>query len=352
MTSDTTAAAPRWWGRTGSLAHWSRPVLTVLLLLFSAGLVLLAPRLAGTHWSDVGHVLRSVNATWLIALTGVWFAGLLSHSVVLTRSLPGLNTRQALSLNLAGSAVGNSMPLGGAVSMALTTAMSRSWGFRPPAVTTFLTLSNVWNILWRGLFGSLALTWFLTGGPGLARGLPTLIAAAVTLAVLVLLAVAVANDTALSRIGAGAGRLGSGLRSLLGRRPAEAAARDHTETLLDVRNQMTTVLRTSWLRMSAGMAGYLVLLALLLDLCLRGLGSPQPIALMLAAVGVERLVTALPITPGGAGAAELVLLACLTAGGVPAADALAATLLYRFFTYFAEIPLGAAVALGWRAARA
>jgi uncharacterized protein (TIRG00374 family) len=123
---------------------------------------------------------------------------------------------------------------------------------------------------------------------------------------------------------------------------------DYAQALLDVRLRLLSLMRTSWLRLTAGMLGYIVLLALLLGLCLRALGVTGSIWLMLAVVGIERLVTALPITPGGAGAAELSLVACLTAAGIPGVDALAATLLYRFFTFIAEFPAGAAVALGWR----
>jgi uncharacterized protein (TIRG00374 family) len=120
-----------------------------------------------------------------------------------------------------------------------------------------------------------------------------------------------------------------------------------TQGLMALRRQVAVTMRASWLRLTIGMAGYLMLLAVLLDLCLRGLGAPQAVMLIVATVGVERLVTALPVTPGGAGAAELSLVACLSAGGVPGAQALAAALLYRIFTFFAEIPVGATIALAW-----
>jgi uncharacterized protein (TIRG00374 family) len=115
-----------------------------------------------------------------------------------------------------------------------------------------------------------------------------------------------------------------------------------------LRFQLLTLLRASWGRLTLGMIGYILLLALLLDLSLRGLGAPQSAMLMIAVVGIERLVTALPITPGGAGAAELSIVACLTAAGVSGVTALAAALLYRFYTFIAEFPVGAAVVLGWR----
>jgi uncharacterized protein (TIRG00374 family) len=86
----------------------------------------------------------------------------------------------------------------------------------------------------------------------------------------------------------------------------------------------------------------------LLELCLGGLGATQPVLLTIAVVGIERMVTAVPLTPGGAGAAELTIFTCLTAAGTEATVAFAAALLYRVFTFLLEIPVGALIILGWR----
>jgi uncharacterized membrane protein YbhN (UPF0104 family) len=50
--------------------------------------------------------------------------------------------------------------------------------------------------------------------------------------------------------------------------------------------------------MTWGVLVYNALQALLLWACLAAVGSPLPTALVLAVFAVERVVTALPITPG------------------------------------------------------
>jgi uncharacterized membrane protein YbhN (UPF0104 family) len=347
--------APPPGSRPAALARRSaRWVLMVALLGLSGALVFWAPAAAGTGWDEVGRTLARVGPGWLLALSALWIAGLASYGVVMTASLPGLSTRQALSLNLAGSAVANSVPLGGAVSLGLVTAMSRSWGFTRSSVTTFLLLTNLWNVLIRVLFGALSLAWLLTAGPGLVTGPAAPVIAALAVVLVLAVMAVLMSASALAWIGRVSAALVAAARSRLprphrpGRRSDAAHEPDYAGALLDLRSQLLTLIRTSWIRLTLGMLGYIGLLAALLDLCLRGLGTTAPITLMLAAVGIERLVTALPITPGGAGAAELSLVACLTAAGVPAVQALAATLLYRFFTFIAEFPAGAAVALGWR----
>ena len=93
---------------------------------------------------------------------------------------------------------------------------------------------------------------------------------------------------------------------------------------------------------------WLVLLA-----CLRGVGLSQaqvPWQTSLAAFAFVRLVTALPLTPGGLGITELGLVGILAAGVGPGAGAqvTAAVLLYRAVTYLPPIPLGAAAYLMWQ----
>jgi putative heme transporter len=103
--------------------------------------------------------------------------------------------------------------------------------------------------------------------------------------------------------------------------------------------------------MTGGMLGYLLLLALLLEGSLRAVGATAGASLVLAAVAIERLVTSIPLTPGGAGVAELGLTACLTLSGVDPVLAITATLIYRAFTFLFEIPVGLLVASGWAVGR-
>ena len=53
------------------------------------------------------------------------------------------------------------------------------------------------------------------------------------------------------------------------------------------------------------------------------------------------MLAQVPLTPGGLGFVEAGLVGTLTLAGVPASDAVAATLLYRLLSYWLPIPLGA-----------
>lgn len=320
----------------------------------SAGLVAVLPRLLHTTWREVWTLLVVVPVGWLVVLAVVWIAGLLAHTLVLSASLPGLSARRALALNLAGSSIANVLPLGGAVSLGLTTGMARSWGFRPTAIGAFLTVSNVWNVAARAGLGLVGLLWWVTR-PGATH--PALVGAAAvpaaaTLAVLVAVlgwdrAAALAAGAA-GRLAAAGTRVGQLLRRRGGPTAVGADRGDRVAgAVASVRRSSVAIARRSWPALSAGMLAYSALLCVLLALCLWVLGSAQPVTTVVAVVCVERLLTAVPVTPGGVGVAEIGLAGSLVLAGVDPAAAAAAALLYRLYTFALEIPVGLAVATGW-----
>ena len=100
------------------------------------------------------------------------------------------------------------------------------------------------------------------------------------------------------------------------------------------------------------MASHLLLWLVLLA-CLRATGLSQaqvPWQTSLAAFAFVRLLTVLPLTPGGVGITELGLVGVLAAGAghQVSAQVAAAVLLYRAVTYLPPIPLGAVVCLVWQ----
>jgi uncharacterized protein (TIRG00374 family) len=115
---------------------------------------------------------------------------------------------------------------------------------------------------------------------------------------------------------------------------------DLPRRLLDARDFVRTTLGREWwkaLLAAAGNTGfdYLALLA-----ALRAVGAdPRPSLVLLAYTAAEVLAL-VPVTPGGLGFVEAGLVGTLGLAGVPAADALAATLLYRIVAFWLPLPAG------------
>jgi uncharacterized protein (TIRG00374 family) len=100
----------------------------------------------------------------------------------------------------------------------------------------------------------------------------------------------------------------------------------------------------------SSLVGHLSLYAVLL-VTLRDVGvSNDEVSWVqvLAVFAFVRLLTAIPLTPGGLGIVELGLIGGLTTAGGNHAQVVAAVLVYRILTYVAPIAFGVLTYLYWR----
>lgn len=321
-----------------------RLVLSAASLLLAVGLIAVMPHLVGADWTAIARGLTSLGPGEAALLTVLWLAGLGLYTFVLTGSLPGLRHGQAFQLNAAGSAVSNLLPFGGAAGVAATFAMAGSWGFAVPSVTVSTLVSGIWNVFGRLLLPAVGIAALLAIGeaPNRELGAAAASAGAVLLACAVLLGVALRWE--------GVARWVDGrLHALARRAPRRTAAllRGLGTSLLRVREETLDVLRAGWKTLTFGMTGYLVLQGVLFYACLWVVGQPPRAAETVAAFALNRVLTSVVLTPGGAGVTETGTAAVLVHFDLDAAGAATAVLLYSFFTYVVEIPLGGLAWAWW-----
>jgi putative heme transporter len=337
----STPAEPRRRGR-----KILRATLSVALVGAIFGFAL--PHFASYHsvWDSLramtGLQVALVAGTAVISMASAWF--------VICAVLPSVRLRQAAVVNLGSNSVANALPAGGALAMGVSWAMLSGWGVSTADYVLYTLVSGVWNVLARLGLPVLALLVLLT----VTRPDAWLIAAAaVGLALLVAVAAGFGLLLRSESFAARAGRLMQrpvGACCRLARRTPPASVAD---SLTGFRNRASELLaarswRISVTTMASQLALWLVLLA-----CLRGVGLSQgqvPWQTSLAAFAFVRLLTALPITPGGLGLTELGLVGILAAGAdhSVSAQVTAAVLLFRAVTYLPPIPLGALACLAWR----
>jgi putative heme transporter len=292
----------------------------------------------GMPWPQV----LLVGATAAASMASYWF--------MIRAVLPSVRLREAAAVNLSSNAVANTLPAGGALGMGVSWAMLSSWGVSAADYVLYTLMSGIWNVLARLGLPALALLILLTA----TRPDALLIAAAAV--GLVVLATAAAGLGLLVRSESFALRAGGALQRVL-----EIACRlarrrppcDVPGSLLGFRRRAAALIAARGWRITAATAASHVLLWLVLLACLRGAGLSQaqvPWQTSLAAFAFVRLLTAVPITPGGLGITELGLVGTLAAGvgPGPGGRVTAAVLLYRAVTYLPPIPLGAAAYLIWQ----
>jgi putative heme transporter len=303
--------------------------------------------------SSYAQQWRTITAlTWPgVLLVTIAAAGSLAATWVMIRAfLPQLRLHQAAAVNLGSSAVANIVPAGGAVALGLTWRMLASWGTGTQDFVRYTLVSGLWNVFARlGLPVIALLAVAISGRPGMVPAVAAYCGAGALLMAAAGFRVLLRSErTALlaGRFLQRAERLGCRLaRHPPSQRMADGVLkfRAGTSTLLAERGIRITVTTTL-----ASIAPWLVLLA-----CLRASGLTQgqvPWQASLAVFAMVRLVTVLPVTPGGLGITELGLTAPLAAGlGAGAAARIAAAvLLFRAVTYLPSIPLGALAYLWWR----
>jgi uncharacterized membrane protein YbhN (UPF0104 family) len=315
-----------------------RATVSVLVGIAAVAMLVLLPRAVGTTWTTVGGLLGQISLAGLAGLAVVWIAGLCSHSFVLAASLPGLSKRRGLTLSLTGSAISNVLPLGGAAGTGLNFAMTRRWGFSSTAFAGFLAVTTLVNVVTKLGVVVVALALIPAVHTALPAGRTGLLLIPV-LSALVLVAWALLSAPVAAYCGRGLDRLVGLARS--GRRSALESS------LPELRLSILRVFRGGWVPMSAGMTSYLLLQAALLWLCFHVLGAPLGASALLAGLAVERLLTLIPITPGGAGVVEVGTTAALIALGGDPAVVTAGLLLFRGFTFLLEIPVGGTTLAIW-----
>ncbi|GAB4008356.1 hypothetical protein GCM10028772_22420 [Nocardioides ultimimeridianus] len=274
-------------------------------VLVAAGL----PQVVSVSWHGVLPVLEGLHLSELLGLVGLWALGLYVHSFVLTAAAPNLTHRRALTLNVTGSAVANVVPLGGAAGVELNRRMMRAWGIDTRGFAGYTFVTNLWDV-------------------GIKLILPVVAVGALARA-----GEHVAAPLKLAALGAGVGFV-----ALVG--VVTALLLSSRGPMEEIRRQSRQLVANGWLRMSVGMVGYVALQALLLGWCLHLTGAGNSGTEILAGFALERLITILPITPGGVGVADLGLVSVLLALGGDPVGVTAGAVLYRVFVFLVEIPVG------------
>jgi putative heme transporter len=300
--------------------------------------------------ADYSEVWAEVqDMTWIELATVVAAAlwNLITYWFVMIASLPGSNVWQAMKVNTTSTAVANTLPGGGAIGIAVTYGMYSQYGFTKSDITLSIVVTGIWNNFVK--LGMPVIALALLAIQGDASGSLVLAAVIGVLALagaILLFALVLRSEELARKVGTFLGRLVS-----LVRRPFKKPPVDMSQSVVDFRRNAIGLLRHRWLQLTAAAVVSHFSLYFVLLLSLRHVGVSEDNVSwvqVLAAFSFIRLVSALPITPGGVGVVELGLTAALVAAGGADAEVAAGVLVYRALTYLLPIPIGVFLYLEWR----
>lgn len=307
------------------------------------------PRIAefGDVWSWIGQM------TWLevstLVLLGFW--NIATYWILEVASLPGLSYWRASKVVLVSTSIANTIPGGGAFGLGVSTAMYRSYGYKNSQIATALVTQGVWNNFVKLGMPIVALALLAFGG----EASPALIVASLVGLAMLLVAVTVLWLVLRSeRSARGVARKIGGAVGFVRRLVKKAPAENVEASVLTFRSQVIGLVKERWLHLTVAALVSHVTLYVVLLVSLRHVGVSEDAVSwiqVLAAFAFVRLISALPITPGGLGVVELGLTAALVSAGGNEAKIVAAVLVFRALTFVLPIPLGGIGYLAWQRGR-
>ena len=303
------------------------------------------PKIA--QFSDVWASIREM--TWLEGTTllalGTW--NLATYWILEVASFPGLNYWRASKVVLTSTAISNTMPGGGAFGLGVSTAMYRSYGYKPGQIATAVVTQGVWNNFVKlGMpIVALALLAF-SGRANAGLMVASIVGLAMLLTGLVVFWLILRSERSAHVVARWTAARVAWFRKLRKKDASDNVA----DGVLQFRHQVIGLVKERWMHLTLAAVVSHVTLFVVLLVSLRHVGVSDAAVSwvqVLAAFAFVRLISAIPITPGGLGVVELGLTAALVAAGGNEAKVVAAVLVFRAVTFVLPIPLGGLAYLKW-----
>ena len=329
------ALVRRWGGRA------------VGLVVTGVGLYVVAPSLLTMlgAWPE----LARVAPRWFLllalleagSLAALWWLTRIALTPAEGLGSPRVGWGSAATAQLAGNAASKVVPGGAAVGGVVQGKVLVTAGQPTGAVVSALTASNLLTTSVLLLLPILTIPALIIGPPPahqLQLGLVMSLVAAVTIVSIGVVALMWRG------VVAGTGRLIGRVVHVV--RPAWSPDRV-ADGLLTQRDRIATAFAGQWYRAVFAAAANRMLDYAALVAALVAFGAHARPAEVLLAYVVAQALAFVPITPGGLGFVDAGLTALLVVIGIPTDTALIATLLYRLFSFWLPIPVGALAWAGW-----
>jgi len=292
--------------------------------------------LQGMGWAAMAGVVLTV----VVYLT--------SYGFPFMAATPGLRYWPSQQVNQAAFAISNGVPAGGALGLAVQFGMLASHGIPPAAATSAITAVGIWSTfvsLGFPILGVAALS--VSGQSGPTHAGTAVIGVAILIAAVVIFVLVMRSQPLAVRLG----NLGNRLVRPLGRRFSKVRDIDLVKPLTAFRASMFDLLRRRWAAITVAQVAVSATQFLILYVALRGIEgwdkAGSSILVVFAAFAISQLGLMVPITPGGLGTVDAIMIGLLTSFGVEAGNATAADLVWRASSYVPQIIIGILALVSW-----
>jgi uncharacterized protein (TIRG00374 family) len=318
-------------------------IIITLLVLIIVGAVVL-PQFAS--YDSVLETIRTLTKSDVAIILGFTAVNIMVYAWPFMAATLGIRYWPAFLIRQTSFLLSNAFPGGGAIGVGVQYTMAATYGVKGAVASSGILSTSIWNMLATiSLPGiSLLLVW-ITGqrsGSNPVIGFLGILAAVVSIGGFVLI---MRNEKLALRIAQWIETYYIKLRKKFTFLPKLVV----TSSLLDFRKATYETTTSRWpllaiSNLAQQVAQYAVLYVILILLE----SDPVSIALTFAAFSFARIGTFIPLTPGGLGTVDAILISLLVQAGITSETAAAATLLWRATTYFPQLFIGVCTFLFWR----
>lgn len=298
-------------------------------------------------YSDALDALEAMGLVAFAIIIAFVILYLLAYGLPFRAAIATLPFWRSEQVNQAAFAISNGVPAGGAVGLAVQYGMLSSYGVAPTVATAGITAVGIWSTFISLGFPILGVVAFvLSGGGSEYTGIALL-----GLAILIVAVVGFVAIMRSPRLAEGVGRAGNAVINPFRSRISKLRDVDLVAPIVKFRVDMADVLAKRWLHLTGAQVGVAVTQFLVLYVALRGVqGWDKPgtsVLAVFAAFGISQIMLMVPITPGGLGTVDALLISILGLMGVSPGDATAADLVWRAVSYVPQIIIGIIALVTW-----
>lgn len=332
---------------TGGLSRKKTIIGAIVAIVFLAIVfVRVIPQIG--DYSEAADYVKSMSVGAIIGLICVTIFYLFVYGWPFVASTPGLRYKSGFIVNQSAFAVSNGIPAGGAFGLGLQYAQLASYKITPTAATASISATGIWSVfitLFLPVTGVVALT--LSGDNAAKYVNAAIIGIVVLIVVIGLFALILRSENNARRVGGLADKFVNWLLRLFRRHNTV----DLTAATLKLRHDVVGLVTKRWHVITIAQIGVSWSQFAILYAAMVGISGGNGTLPVLAAYGcwaVSQLGIMIPVTPGGLGTVDAVLIGLLVSVGMDSGAATAADLVWRASSYIPQIIIGLISIFYWR----
>ncbi len=299
-------------------------------------------------YAEAANYIQAMTTAAIVGLIAVVLWYLFFYGWPFVAATPGLSYKNGFIVNQSAFTVSNGIPAGGAFGLGLQYAQLTSYKTTPTAATAAIGATGVWSVfitMFLPVTGVVALS--VSGDDASSYVGAALLGIGLLLGTIIIFAFILKSE-------ANARRIGSWADSLVGwvfKKFGKESSLDLTAQVIKLRHDIVGLVSKRWLVITLVQIGvswsqFAILYAAMVGVSGNS-GAPE-LLLVYGCWAIAQLGILIPITPGGLGTVDAVMIGLMTSFGIDSGLATAADLVWRASSYIPQIVIGLISIFYWR----